>query len=239
MAIEWATKQEHLVLFMDIMGFKDRVARTDVLQLKDRFTDFKTKNIKLSPLLGSDERPFIGYSHFSDSIVLVSRACTKEDLNRITKAAAILMHVGMESGFALKGCIAKGAMIYSPNEQLFFGQALVDAYLLEEEVKFYGVVYHHSVESLIEQCTIGNWLNNHGNKRFIPIDLYDVPLKSGHCEHYVLSWHKVKSDVSKGDNSSQAKKWLKDISKTVSGSPRIYVDNTLNFINKLKIDANA
>lgn len=239
MAIEWTTKQDHLVLFMDIMGFKERVARTDVLELRKRFTEFKTKNIKLSPLLGSDDKPLIGYSQFSDSIVLVSKGTRKEDLNRITKAAAILMQVGMESGFALKGCIAKGAMIYSPSEQLFFGQALVDAYLLEEEVKFYGVVYHHSVESLIEECTTGNWLNNHGNQRFIPIDMYDVPLKNGHCKHYVLSWHKVKSDMSKGDNSIQTVRWLKDISKTVSGSPRIYVDNTLEFIGKLKIDADA
>lgn len=69
--------------------------------------------------------------------------------------------------------------------------------------------------------------------------MYDVPLKNGHCKHYVLSWHKVKSDMSKGDNSIQTIRWLKDISKTVSGSPRIYVDNTLEFIGKLKIDADA
>lgn len=235
---EWITKTEHLVLFMDIMGFKNRVERTDILVLMQQLSDFKTKNIKLSPLLGNENQQFIAYSQFSDSIVLVSKGSSKEDLNRLTKAAVILMHIGMQSGFALKGCIAKGEMIYSPNNQLFFGKALVDAYMLEEELKFYGVVYHHSVEELIHSTVNNQTIKIKGKDKYIPIYESKVNLKTGCCHHYTVAWHLLKEDLSKGDVTDHAKEWLKKIAETVSGNPRIYLANTRTYVEDVKLSEN-
>lgn len=38
--------------------------------------------------------------------------------------------------------------------------------------------------------------------------------------------------MQKGDITSQALDWLKDIRKTVSGNPRVYLDNTISIIKQ-------
>lgn len=160
-------------------------------------------------------------AQFSDSIVLVTRDCTEDDLNRISKAAAILMQTALQTGFALRGAIAKGDMVFDLENQLFFGKALVDAYLLEEELCYYGVAFHESMEDSI--------LNT---KKDLPIEDIAIPLKKGKSKHYHVAWYKVKDNLQKGDISSIALDWLKDIRKTVSGNPRVYLDNTIDIIGK-------
>lgn len=84
-------EKDRFVLYLDIMGFKDRVNRVDVEQLKEQLLLFKTKNNKLKPLLvaGDTKNTLIDMAQFSDSIVLVTCDTKNEDLNRISKAATI------------------------------------------------------------------------------------------------------------------------------------------------------
>lgn len=58
---------------------------------------------------------------FLDSIIIASLEDSKSALNKIVKAGVVLMQNALETGFALKGAI---------------GRSIVDAYLLEEELKF-------------------------------------------------------------------------------------------------------
>ena len=89
--IEKSNKKEKFVLYLDIMGFKERVNRVEIENLREQLLRFKTKNNKLKPLLESKANTLIYMAQFSDSIVLVSRDTTIDDLNRISKAATILM----------------------------------------------------------------------------------------------------------------------------------------------------
>ena len=98
---------------------------------------------------------------------------------------------------------------------------MVDAYLLEEELCYYGVAFHESMEDSI--------LNT---KKDLPIEDIAIPLKKGKSKHYHVAWYKVKANLQKGDISSIALEWLKDIRKTVSGNPRVYLDNTIGIIGK-------
>lgn len=58
---------------------------------------------------------------FLDSIIIASLEYSKSALNKIVKAGVVLMQNALETGFPLKGAI---------------GRSIVDAYLLEEELKF-------------------------------------------------------------------------------------------------------
>lgn len=218
-------ENEKFVLYLDIMGFKERVSRVKVDELKQQLLLFKTKNNKLKPLLegGNTKETLINMAQFSDSIVLVTRDCTEDDLNRISKAAAILMQTALQTGFALRGAIAKGNMVFDLENQLFFGKALVDAYLLEQELNFYGIVFHESMEESIL---------NIDRDREMPIEDVAIPLKKGKSKHFHVVWYKVKANLQKGDISNIAVDWLKDIRKTVSGNPRVYLDNTIDIIGK-------
>lgn len=228
------------VLYLDIMGFKERVTKVEISELEKQLKAFKTKNKKLKPLLGkSNKTPketLIYMSQFSDSIVLVTVGDTLDDLNRICKAAVILMQTGLETGFALRGAMAKGEMIFDKENQLFFGKALVDAYLLEEELCYYGIVFHESMEEKVikieessDFCMVN--VDDTTRKTYIPIEDIDIPLKKGKSKHYHIAWHKMNKKLEKGNMSEEAIEWLRNMRKTVSGNPRVYLDNTIKMIN--------
>lgn len=226
---EWNETGDHLILFMDIMGFKDRVTRMGHEELLKKLKEFKEKNDRLKPLLKDNKGELLRMIQFSDSIILASLDDSKSALNRIVKAGVVLMHNALETGFALKGAIAKGRLTFDNESGIYFGLPIVDAYLLEEELKFYGVAFHHSVEKLIQQYKDKPPVKA-GHEQYIPVLEHQIQLKSGKCTHYCILYHQLKKDLSKGDYSSTIKKHLKLFSRTVSGSPRIYLDNTLDFI---------
>lgn len=225
---EWDENGDHLVLFMDIMGFKDRVTYPHNVLLKSMI-EFKEKNDRLKPLLQDVGGELLRMVQFSDSIIIASMNSDKMSLNRIVKAGVVLMRNALESGFAIKGAIAKGSLTFDSGSGIFFGLPLVDAYLLEEEIKFYGIVFHHTVEELIEK-SIQYPPTRGGKKIILPVNETKTPLKSGKSNHYCVCYHHLKNDLSRGDSSLQITNYLKTFSHTVSGGPRIYIDNTLDFI---------
>lgn len=229
MNMSWADDKERLVLYLDIMGFKEHVSRTNITSLKNDLLTFKTKNVKLKPLLVTeserDKKDMMKMAQFSDSIVVVSNGNEKNDLNRITKAASILMQTALETGFALRGAIAAGNMVFDEANQLFFGKALVDAYLLEEDLAYYGVVFHESVEKLVSDS-----LANAG-RTYFPIKDERVPFKNGKSSHYHVTWYDIKKNLSRGNIRDEAKDWLRFLRRSVSGKYRIYLDNTLMLID--------
>lgn len=228
--IDWEDDSERFVLYLDIMGFKERVKNTDILDLKKSLQDFKDKNIKLKPLLESSnkqgKRIFMKMVQFSDSIVVAAKGSSKGDLNRITKAAVILMHIAFETGFALRGVISCGKMVFDEENQLFFGNALVDAYLLEQEMCCYGVIFHATSEDIVSNAL------NSDNTTYFPIEDINIKLKGGASKHYYVAWHKMKRNLSKGNITKKTLEWLDDLRKTVSGNPRVYLDNTKAILEK-------
>lgn len=231
---------QHFVLFLDIMGFKDRVEKTSLNELRDSLMNFKTKNKKLNPLLmdAKTSCEHIRLAQFSDSIVAVSESDTKDDLNRILKVGVILMQTALESQFALRGALSLGQMVFDKNNQLFFGKALVDAYLLEESLNCYGIVLHESVEEIVSSINNSNGYDASPDKtaikgyKYYPIHDCELPFKGGKSRHYHIAWYAVKKNLTKGFIGDESKKWLQVLRRTVSGNPRVYLDNTIRIINE-------
>ena len=88
-------------------------------------------------------------SLFSDSIILISPDIGGESLTAIAEAAAYIMRNAIGSGIPMKGAPAQGVVTNDTDKQLFFGLPIIDAYLLRENVKYYGVVVHHSAEQSV------------------------------------------------------------------------------------------
>lgn len=227
----WDEEGDHIVLFMDIMGFKDRVTRTKHKTLLEAMIAFKERNDRLKPLLSDKTGELLRMVQFSDSIIIASMNASKQSLNRIVKAGVVLMHNALESGFALKGAIAKGPLTFDKTMGIYFGLPIVDAYLLEEELKFYGIAFHHTVEELIGAYAKEPPVKA-GKPVFLPVDYCKLRLKSGQSKHYCVSYHKLKKDLSQGNYTEPLKKYLTLFCRTVSGSPRIYIDNTLDFLDE-------
>lgn len=218
-----------IVLFLDIMGFKDRLRRTDLKDLNATLLVFKKRTSKLKPLLNGKNKRLLNMVQFSDSILLVSEKDTLDDLNRITKAAVILMQTAFELGIAMRGAVAVGNMVFDEENQLYFGQALVDAYLLEEELNCYGVVFHSTAEKLVRKALTPI---KSRMKSYFPICNDELKFKGGASKHYHIAWYKMEDDLSEGDISKKALSWLENLRETVSGGTRVYLDNTRKLIEE-------
>ena len=56
-------------------------------------------------------------------------------------------------------------------------------------------------------------------------------MKKGKTSHYHLVWNMMLLNLTPGDITKRAKEWLEKIQESVSGAPRIYIDNTLSIID--------
>lgn len=194
---------ERIVAFLDIMGFKDMVAR--------HFMAIKDKLEKLSTFIGETMDDDYQYMIFSDSIILYARSGGIEVFKSLLSKVSCIIEKSIALGLPIKGAIAKGECTVSLGyKPFFFGQPIIDAYTLEEDVVLYGVVFHNTVEKMAREL-------GENSKDFV-FD-YPVPLKGGSSNHYILNWF--------GSDLENNKANLLAIRLTVSDSPRRYIDNTL------------
>lgn len=228
------SNNEKYVLYADIMGFKERVMRTKHTDLKKELKKLRQElEEKLSPFV--EKTPRFKVLFFSDSI-LVSDEISDSGFYRISQAAVGLMQISLKHKFPINGAIAKGEFTDEISDGFFFGRAIVDAYLLQLDVHYYGIVAHHTMEEDIKEYSNGdiNVVTNRiwGN----PYVLSPTPLKSGNITHYHLAYNlinselKIEKDIK--ETNTEIISWLEEISGTVSGSPRIYVDNTLRVLEQ-------
>lgn len=193
-----------IVSFLDIMGFKDMVARQHETRIKEKLEElarFIQENV------GEDGDMFS--SIFSDSIILFTNKDDKEAFIKLLEVTSLIVEKSISLGLPIKGAIAKGECTVTVGlKPFYFGQPIIDAYSLGENLVLYGVILHNTVEDLASDADCQE----------IVFD-YKVPLKGGFSEHYILNWFGKNKEINKSN--------LKAIRRTVSDSPRRYIDNTL------------
>lgn len=223
-------KQDRFVLLVDIMGFSAFVQSTPFGEAIAKLKGFRESLDRRTENLAKGGH--LEFAFFSDSILVVTEGDTQEDLNRISKAGVVLMQESFNNGFAIKGCLAHGKFLYDADESIFFGLPLVDAYRLgDQELKYYGIIVHHTAEKMIRKLnkpikkTVKGKEKQQGNNGYI---YSKIPLKSsGWSCHCHLAWNLYDETLKfPEDNTSKCKLNLEEIELTVSGAPRIYIDNT-------------
>jgi hypothetical protein len=222
----WEPTCERYVAFLDIMGFKDMVLNRTTEELINIFEKIrkvilfvKEEPIKLAethvPVSSSQ---FISPVSFSDSTILVSYDGSLGSAYKLFSSVAIITSQAIKSGIPIKGAIAYGKMTAVLGKSIYFGKPLIAAYELQNELLLYGVIVHHTVEQHLIQS------NDIEKFEDFFIFKYPVPMKSGKITHYVVDFTPV---------PEKEKELLDSVTKlynNVSGAPRIYVDNTLKYI---------
>ncbi len=147
---EYAQSRNRYVVFLDIMGFKERVARNTHEKLCKELSEFNKQitdivNATMNPeeskddLSGqnvnyedeletsSEETNGIILAQFSDSIILFTQNDSSESLETIAKAAGDIVRAALtcEEPIPLKGALAQGEITCDVSKQLFF-RASVD-----------------------------------------------------------------------------------------------------------------
>jgi hypothetical protein len=193
---------------MDVMGFKDMVARNPHNVIGEKLQNLL---IFISDLINNKGSIFS--SIFSDSIYFFTSDDKQTTLKALIEILSKVMKYALSVGLPMKGAIAKGEVSIDLVKNLTFGQPLIDAYLIEESIVLYGVVIHNSVESIVREKTFQNYV----------LDT-KIPLKSGTASHYILRWWR--------NDLKESQQLVRDIRLSVSDSPRRYIDNTLDLMDK-------
>ncbi len=208
-----AITSSRFVVFLDIMGFKDKVAHKEHVTVLEKLKSFQGR---IASYVAQEGNLNIQLTQFSDSVILFSADTRRTSLNALASITTNVMISALELNIPLKGAIAKGKVTCDLQKQLFFGQALIDAYLLQEDVKSYSVLVHHSAEVDVK-----------ARSQFREVKAY---LKTGRIIHRELNWYGG-TDYSE-ERIEQTKRILQRLRETVSNSPRIYIDNTLSIIEE-------
>lgn len=221
---DWKIKTNRYVAFMDVLGFKDYVLRHSIDEVYERLqtlNGFRPEEGERD--YDSDEEKRIKVSIFSDSIFIFSRDDGFVTLRHFLSYVKRVMRMALRSEIPLKGAIACGDIVVDEERNLFCGQPIIDAYLLEEDLQYMGVVFHHTFEEAY------NDLSDTQYKRicdWIKEEL--TPFKYGKRTHLNLDYRISGSKV------NNLKEDVKNQRFYSSGDARKYVDNTLTMLESFE-----
>jgi hypothetical protein len=235
----WKTTDNRFVAFLDLLGFKDKVMRNshdDIYSELNKISSLK-KSIESSVTKDIITKNFedvdIYIVSFSDSIVLFSKNDSIDNFKFFTFALRSIFASTIRNKIALKGGISHGTISLNKSEQIYFGQPIIDAYLIEEDVNYFGVVCHNSIDKYLkENENLDVEILSNGYK------FVNTPLKCGTINHYNLDWYYTallenERDLKDDEKVNVIINILKSFYVTVSGSPRRYVENSISIVEKM------
>ncbi len=242
--VDWNSNHERIILYADIMGFKQllrELTHEEIVNKLRLFVDNIRK--RMSPYQTAGH---LRMTLFSDLVVMAVDSCSTKNFLLIVKAAAELMRECHIHGFPVNGCISCGNLIFDdsiegnkdakpkiPYMPLFAGQSVVDAYLLNEDLFCYGIVLHPNSEKILTK-TLDEIAET--TEEQPPFKILNVPLKNGgYAPLYYFNWNKVKlakNDIAIDDIVNRTM----EISKDIVPRTRAYAYNTLSLITNFKED---
>ncbi len=236
----WIPTDKRFVAFFDILGFKDMVMRFSHNEIYSKLSEIsKTKKWLENLANSSDVEDEVGNGDiytvsFSDSFVIFSKTDDAENFKFFLVAIRWFFAKAIDNNIPLKGGIAHGEISINKSEQIYFGQPIIDAYLIEEDVNYLGIASHYTIDKYISE-----------NYNSLPMNFIDkvvfdcpTPLKSGKIDHKNIDWFIMLSvldsmkDKSKNEKTDAIKNVITSFRLTSSGSPRRYVDNTLDVLKQ-------
>lgn len=219
----WNIKNDRFIAFIDIMGFSNYVYRNAHASVDKRMRAFQDiindHEVGMKSVSKEVQRKHKSLRTvcFSDSVLLISSDSSYDSLTNILMYSQLVITSCIEKRIPIKGAISYGQITADFDKSLFFGKALIDAYNLADELHMYGIILDDKIESKMDKL------------KFNP-DPYciqkKVPTKSGLITHFAIDWKKWMESTTK----KKARKELSALYHQVSGQPRKYIDNTLDFI---------
>jgi hypothetical protein len=221
----WKDTAYRYIAFFDILGFKEMVLRNShesikkkLLLLNTEVNELEKKMIALKKV-NPDYHP-IKISLFSDSIVIFSHDNTKNSLALTIAASQIILAFALNNKIPIKGALSYGEVTADFKRALFFGKAIIDAYLLQDELLLYGAIFHHSIEKQINKIQYIDELS---------FGEYCCPLKNGNVNHLL-----IKNDLISFLYRNEFGRGMIGLKEMSSGHQRKYVDNSIKYFEHLE-----
>ena len=224
---DWKITTQRYVAFFDIMGFKDMVARSKHEEIYEMMKQVnELKNISQNTKWGGSEELLVQSTFFSDSIILYSKDDTNESANAIVSTISSITNDLLTYAIPHKGALAFGRMTMDQVNSIYFGQPLIDAYLLQEELSLYCVVVHASAENEF-------YIKSHPYNRVMYE--YQCPFKGGSSTHLTIPpIYTFALETFQLIDMEQMIHGVKKLRLKTSGHLRKYIDNTEVYLNKMR-----
>lgn len=225
----WKTTDNRFVCFLDILGFKDLVMRKSHDEIYNSLNEIsKTKrlveeSVKDIESIGDAEVYIVS---FSDSIVVFSKNDNLDNFYYFLLAVRWLFTSAFNKNIPMKGGFSHGEVSLNKSEQIYFGQPIIDAYLMEEDVNYMGIAAHSTIDYYVSK------LQKLELKKIDPL-LFEskTPLKCGQLVHTNINWFPIiKKDDIYDPNNVRAK--INSFKNSASGNARKYIDNTLDIFER-------
>jgi len=174
----WEVTTNRYVAYFDIMGFKDMVFRNSHNDIYEMMKKIDRQIMINANINWSDVKDkLIKTTTYSDSIIIYSKDDNYNSFCSFAATVASLTHDLLTDAIPHKGAVAFGIMTLDTDNSIFFGRPLIDAYLLQEELTFYGIIVHSSFEQEIFKK---NYEESSVIKRYL------CNLKNGNAFHYTI-----------------------------------------------------
>jgi len=213
----WEITSNRFVAYFDILGFKNMVKELEQSEIHSillRFGAFKkvVENMKGDLDVGIGTK--IRASIFSDSIFFFTAGVDEESVSGILTLTRAIMDDCYQQGIPIKGAIASGNITVDIENNITFGRPIIDAFELQSDLLYYGVVVHNTAELEISKF---EGLKSIGTIKYL------TPFKFGKVSHYNIFWFGKKSE-------KEIRSYIKNFEDKYSGKYRIYSDNSLNML---------
>lgn len=226
---DWNITDMRYVACIDIMGFKDMVARKkhqQVYEMLKRVAEAVKSIELLLKNFHSEDLDDFRVTLYSDSILVFSRDASYDSREIFVAAVANLAHALFQECVPFKGAIAFGEMTLDYERSIFFGQPLIDAHLMQEELGFYGVVVHATAENE----------DGHNIDEDHAVLEYNTPFKSGAAKHLTIMPGITFIETYEKDILNEVKDNVLRMRFNTSGSLRKYIDNTLGYLDYIDME---
>jgi hypothetical protein len=221
----WPVTANRFVAFFDILGFKEMVLKSTHLEVLRNLSLFQRTVSKFGSISEENYMKKNGVTGdqvhavtFSDSLILFSKGDEPRDLLKIIFDAYGVLVLSQKLTLPIKGALSYGKITVDKEGSLFFGQPIIDAYLLHEDLHMLTAILDEKIQVKIREMNTDSFIDS-------LLTSYRANLKSGRVTHIVLR-PKDKIDA-----------WLESVTKMydlTSGKSRIYIDNTVDFLTSLK-----
>lgn len=219
---------DRYIAFIDLMGFKNMVLRENHSQIKSKLKDLLEFRNTALEFMGvryeenkdpKDYEERIKSAAFSDSLIFVTKDDSLKDLKSLFRTLSLMQTYSIKENLPYKGAISHGKLTADFENSLFFGQPLIDAYHLGEQLYYYGIALDNNVERKINEGINSEKIDENHFSDFL--FNHKTPLKNGNVNHYNIKFKELN------------KSHIQDLYNSVSGITRNYVDNTLSMFDAI------